>query len=297
MQTVREWMDQGIPADLAKDLPVAGAYEATVSFVLAKADDGTFQLQSGTVRWRTSNSLQISDGEVSLRDDFAGSGTYTLDPATDRISLRIDRGVNPPAGELEVEVSHPEPVDGVDLLRPGGHLPDHDGGAGWGMDLDGSALGMPLSAAGMPTPLTIVEAPGMDRTISYQRRAPLDEMNYNVEMWSDTFDDEVLVEYELRTDCTARVTALEPEAVLTYNEAAPGVLEFTVEAGVEPGSLGTLLDDLIWTFPEIPGSVLTTNPEDRARSRGDGALRGSPFQEHRFRGEDHPGSLRLSWTL
>ena len=263
MQTVREWMDQGIPVNLAEDLPVAGAYEATVAFALTQADDGTFQLQSGTVRWRTSNTLHISDGEVSLRDDFAGSGTHTLDPATDRISLRIDRGANPPSGELDVEISHPEPVDGASVFGGlGGTFEITIEGRGGEMVMDGSALDVPLSAAGMPTPVTIVEAPGMDRTISYQRRAPLDEMNYTVEMWSDAFDDEVLVEYELRTDCTALITTSEPDTVLTYNDSDPGVMEFKVEAGVEPGSLGTLLDELVWTFPEIPGSVLTTDPED-----------------------------------
>jgi hypothetical protein len=267
-QTVQRWMNEGIPVNLAGDLPVAGAYEATITFALAESGDGTFELQSGRVQWRSSNAMHVSDGEITLTDDFAGSGTYTLDPATDRISLRVDRSGAETMGELEVEITHPEPVDGSsEWSGPEGTFQITMRASGGEMVLDGSALGIPLSAAGAPTPMTVVEAPGPERSISYQRRAPMDEMNYNVEMWGDAFDDQVVVEYELSGPCTSRITAPEPDAVLAYKDGDPAVLEFTVEAKTDPYGLAPLLDELVWTFPEIPGSTLTTDPEDgRGRS-------------------------------
>lgn len=262
-QTVQRWMNEGIPIDLAQELPVAGAYEATISFALAESAGGTFELQSGRVQWRSANSMHVDDGEISLTDDFSGAGTYTLDPSSDRISLHVDHAGTQAMGELEVDITHPEPIDGSSKWSgPEGTFEITMQAHGGEMVMDGSALGMPLSVAGVPTPMTVIEAPGPERSISYQHRAPMKEMNYNVEMWGDAFDDQVVVEYELSGPCTSRITVPEPNAVLAYKDGDPAVLEFTVEAKTDPYGLAPLLDELVWTFPEIPGSTLTTDPED-----------------------------------
>jgi len=93
--------------------------------------------------------------------------------------------------------------------------------------------------------------------ISYSRKAPLSEMKGR-ETWLNVADAQSLVEYELFDSCTARIE--EPFDRIIFDDAIPGRINSFGGAEVQPLAWG---DDLEWTFPDIKGSKLTSDPADR----------------------------------
>lgn len=256
MQSVSEYLNNGVPVDLGQEFPIRAGYTATMAFDLEMADEGVFHLLRGHLVWEGSNNTRLDIEGGGIADSFHGSGSYALDPARDQVTFGTDSGQGSRTFSLEVSVIHP--------LAPTGRS-DWTGGDGafaisveandGTITLDGQSLGLPLSTVG-PFPMVLTEMVG-ERSVGYVRQGSLSEMSGS-ETWRTLTDSQVVVEYHLYAECSATITEPEADRLIMDRDQPEGV-EFTARATVTPPDWEV---DLEWEWPEVQGSEVLTKPED-----------------------------------
>jgi hypothetical protein len=252
MQSISQLLNSGVPIDLASVIPGSAHYTANVMFTIEEGDDGALHLKEGTLHWMGANELELSYEGGSITDKFGGSGSYTLDPSKDQIDLVFDRSADPMTLELTVSISHPAPTSGASEWNALGgavtiRLESHNGH----QRMSGQAMGQPIP----PTESTAIYEHG----IYYTRKGTLADLRGS-ETWRNLLDAQVFVEWELVDACSAWLETPAQNDEFTYKDDAAGTLEVEAQASVSPKAWG---DDLEWTFPELDGSALTADPEDR----------------------------------
>ena len=258
MKDLNAFLQQGTP-DLGPLLPIVADYHADVIFVLEQKTNNSFGLKSGQIHWTNSNNTRIDYDTGNIVDNFHGSSTYTLNPATSSITLTFDLKSKPPKFTLQLNLAHPMPTDGESVwtaLEGAAHIrvKAQQGKYTWSGD-----------SAGMPIPVSPEEAspPGdpFTKQIFYTYTGPT-YTDY-METWRNLLDGQSFAQFELTNKCTATIVKPEPKAKWVFDDSTPGVLEGTVRAEASPDAFA---DDLTWTFPEIGGKKPKTDPAD-ARGR------------------------------
>ncbi|MFO7917167.1 MAG: hypothetical protein R6V13_03700 [Anaerolineae bacterium] len=253
VEEITSWAHEGIPMDLA-DVGIQGYYEAQIDFILEDVGDGVMQLQSGSVRWKGYNEFESGHDKVRIRDSFQDSGRYTLDPTVDTISLTPCKGRDGDAQfETRVEIRHPCTVSGeseivlarIPIMR---------------LEADQGRVVMD-SAFPMFSDNEVLFDGSEMATLNYSYRAPVDEIHHHVKTWRDLLDSRVVVETQIRLLCETQIVSPQDEEQLTFDNSKPGTLQFTAEAEASSNREDEL-EDLIWVFPEIGDSELSTEPQD-----------------------------------
>jgi hypothetical protein len=252
MRSINDMMRQGVPIDMAAILPISAAYSADVEFTLVQDKEGKFVLESGSLRWTNSNSTSFEYDGGSIVDRFNGSGSYTLNPAKDSITLTFDFKGKQSMFELDVQISHPVPTSGSSVWNALG-----GGVTMWVKATDGYQV-MGGQTLGQPWDESVVMEGGANRGIYYYRRAPLSELR-GMETWRNLLDAQVLAQYEIYDECSVRIVEPAENERLVFNDDVNAILEGPLEAEVLPESWGNALS---WLIPEIPGSDLYSDPED-----------------------------------
>lgn len=255
MKEAGEWMNKGIPVNLAEMLPISSHYWAELEFDL-EGDGANFKLASGRLRWGAKRSGNLSYNGAQMNEAFSGQGTYVLDPAKDKIELRFDVFSEPPSQQLLISLRHPLPLNGESSWSGPENIFKISMDAKEGiMSLAGEALGKPLTSVGFPSPLMINDTPfdwGIDLAQSGRHR-----LN-GIEVWRTISDSEATLDYDLYYECGAAWE--EPkEGLMTFDEGDTGTLEVSSYLNVTPFDFGS---DLGWTMPEIDGSRRTLDPGD-----------------------------------
>ncbi len=258
MQNVSEMLNKNAPIDLGTLLPISSVYWANIEFRVVQQDANHFRLESGTLEWSARRSGELTYEDIRLREGFGGRGHYMLDPQKDRVDLVMDFSNDRPTFTLDLSVEHPMALDGDSLWQgPAGTFRISLEAAKGVYRLDGSAMGRPLAAVGFPGPLQIIDEP-FARSVGYVRRGTYDQLK-GIEVWRTVTDSTATVSYEIFEECSG--FWLKPDADnLTFDEATPGKIEERAQIEVTPEDWGS---DLLWTFPEIKASRLTTDPEDK----------------------------------
>ncbi len=253
MQSISEMLNSGVPVNVAALVPGSARYDANVRFSLEEGDDGVLHLKEGSLTWTSMNKLDFSYDSGTISDSFGGSGSYTLQPDKDSIDLVIDRDTDPMTLELTVDISHPAPTSGKSVWNAlGGAVVMELESANGEQVMSGHAFGQPIP----PSPSGGGPA---EHGIYYYRKGTLSDLDGS-ETWRNLLDAQVLVEYEIVDECSVRMDVPSENDSLTYKDDAAGTLEVEATAHASPKAYG---DDLEWTFPEIAGSDLTADPEDR----------------------------------
>ena len=249
MQRVHEWAHEGIPVDISRILPIAGSYDARLTFTLQRTGTDRYELQSGNITWSASNRLNLSDGDVIIRDGFQGSGGQPLDPARDTITLRINRRDNPPTYELDVDVNHASTISGSSeiVLGPFGQIMSLDATGG---NLTMGGLGFMLMEGG-----AIDLGPTPDGYVGYFRTGTMDQLR-GTEIWRDLLDNAVLVHYNLYSQVRA-------------DAGGPYTFEMGVPLDLSGQRSEGAITDWTWTFAPGPGCTDGPPPHGDAEKTGE----------------------------
>ena len=204
--------------------PIRASYDAFITFRLEAEDGGSrYRLSSGSVAWTTKNTTVLSAEDITFQDDFFGSGTDPLDPATDVIDLTFEeRDDGTVAWTLDVEISHPyvtsgesswtSPMGTVSIVRKGSNV-----------EMGGTAMGMQVPIPPLPPDL----AADQEKTISYLRLGTLEAAGGAVrssETWTNILEGTQVVQVEIVGSCTPAVAAPDPPR-LVFDDDTPGRIE------------------------------------------------------------------------
>lgn len=272
MQSINNLLNNGIPIDVASLIPGSASYDATVRFSLEEGDDKVLHLKEGTLSWVTTNHFEFAYDGGNITDSFGGSGSYTLDPNKDRIDLSFDHSTDPMTLELTVEISHPMPTNGNSVWNALG------GAVVFQLESSQGHQTMSGHAFGQPIPPEEVGGGVPEHGIYYYRKGTIRDL-HGSETWRNLLDAQVLAEWDIVDECSAYVNDPSDNDNLTFKDDAAGTLEVAASAEVSPEAWG---DDLEWTFPEIPGSDLTADPEDRRGTEVTFTYKGLPEKNADF---------------
>ncbi|NLD72132.1 MAG: hypothetical protein GX649_05375 [Chloroflexi bacterium] len=253
MQSIHEFLNSGVPVDLAGLLPVWGRYDATLNFTLVQQPDGAFTLQSGTVNWTVSNGAEISGDGTSIVDRFGGSGSDVLDPDSDVIRLEFDIDSDKPTFTLTVDIDAPTPTSGDSTwTAANGAIVLWEKARNGQRTMGGQVLGQEI-------PEEPVGGGVFNHGIYYSHTGPLSELQH-METWRNLLDAQVLIEYDIVDQCRARVTSPAENEKVTLPKCFACNLDVDMEANVSPTAWG---EDLTWEMPEFGGQSPNYDPEDQ----------------------------------
>lgn len=253
MKSVSDMLNNGVPIDIAALIPGTARYTANVRFSLEEGDDGVLHLREGSLTWTNTNQLEFSYDGGTITDSFGGSGSYILDPSKDTVDLSFDRSTEPMSLELKVDISHPTPTSGKSVWNALGgavtiQIDSTNGEQVW----SGQSMGQPIP------PMPSGGGPA-EHGIYYYRKGTISDLSGR-ETWRNLLDAQVVAEWEIVDACSAYIDVPSENGNLTYKDDADGTLEVDAAAHASPEAWG---EDLEWTFPEIAGSDLTADPENR----------------------------------
>ena len=253
MREVHDFLNSGVPVDLAGLLPVSAHFDAQLRFTLVQGSDGAFDLRDGSVSWSVSNGAEISGDGTSIVDLFGGQGSHTLDPASDVIRLEFDIDSDKPTFTLTIDIDVPTPTSGDSTWTAAqGAIVLWEKARNGERTMGGNVLGQEIPeepvGGGVPT-----------HGIYYTHTGPLRELEH-VETWRNLLDAQVLIDYQIVDACTARISTPAENEKVTLPKCYACSLELDMEARVQPGEWG---EDLEWELPEFGGNAPHYDPEDQ----------------------------------
>jgi len=285
------------PLDYA-ELGIIGYYDATISFILEDVSGDEYRLERGTIRWEGYNLCELSTEhtdqvigleltrplQMIISDSFGDSGSRPLDPAKDQIELRLVQNPDAPPGEtfehleyeLDLSVNPPYTVSGRSEFVP--YFPSLT------FRIEATDGKVTVKSPWHTSDTTDLSD---DFSIEHFVRDLWSNRQSHIETWQGPLGTHVVVETTIDYACKPQIHITTPESpyshteILTYDEAVPGVLQFTAEAKTRD-TWSDALDDLVWTFPEIEGSDLTTDPEDKRGRRIEVTYTGLPADNAQF---------------
>ena len=224
-------INRTVPVDLAAMLPMSATYDATVAFTLEEGQPGVYRLVDGSLRWNCSVNAEITGNGTVISDQLHGSGSYTLQPGKDKIALTFDLKHPEVTYDLEVEIEHPAPTNGLSRWSAMDGLVELEWRAQNGMVTFGG------QSFGEPIPEEVVQDEATPHGFYYQHHGDMEELTY-METWRDPADAQVLVEYTILDECSTEI--------------------------VQPPENGR------WTLSEGEGRDPGKGPEGRVHTRGVG---------------------------
>lgn len=235
-------------------LPLRTSYSALVDFTLEQGADGAFHLKSGKVAWTSDNTSRFSYDSGNLMDNFHGSGTHTLDPSEAVIDLSFDFAADPPTFELKVDLTHPTPVNGRT------EWVFWDGAGSMWYEATGGRRVWGGHCCGEQFPEEPSDGEPSDHGVHYIRKAPLSELGGGMETFRNLLDAQVVARWQITDECRASIEQPAADAELVFRGGPPGEARDAAAATVSPREWA---EDLVWTFPDLTGSSLETEPDDR----------------------------------
>ncbi len=256
--------------------PIKASYDALISFQLEAGRDGkTYRLKSGTISWSTRNFTRLSAGDITMVDDFQGSGTEELDPATDVIDLTFEPRDDGSIGwTLNVDVTHTYLTDGtsswttpiatISMVKTGPKL-----------EVSGTTAVGPVPIPPMPEDLLA----DMTKTVGYVATGTVPLIGDQIlhrEIWTNIVEGTQMVTLEVRGDCSPVIVRPDPPR-LVFDEANPAAIRDTAVLqgllSVEQGAQ--------WQFPDVPFDT-EYEPGDMQGPRLDFTWRGLPKRNEDF---------------
>lgn len=274
VQKIKKYFEEGVPEDVAIQMPVMAHYEAQIAFTLERKQKNVYTLKTGTVSWTHLNQTRLlgqQKGDAEMIDSFSGSGSTTISPPTSAITMTFNTRAKPYTFDFRMDLNHPMQINGTTqwttyweksdipafilkyAIQQGDQL------------IVGDSESMPL-------------IPPITMPVMYIKKGAKAELK-GKETFRDVIGTQYLVDYSLMGECEAKIVSPAPKAKLVYNDAKPGILEGVAEAEVTPSIYG---DGLEWTFPEIKGSKLTTEPADRRGAKVKFRYEGLPEKNTEF---------------
>ncbi|MHB0875874.1 MAG: hypothetical protein ACYC5O_07505 [Anaerolineae bacterium] len=250
-----EFLRAGINVDTS-GIPVRASYNGFIDFVLEQAADGSFKLLSGNVRWDTDNTTRLDYDSGSLEDNFHGQGSEPLDPAADAITLVFDFKAETPTFDLKVAIDHDIPMQGRTSWTFLGGV-----GSIW-CEVNGGHEVCGGNCCGEVGEPSTTDGPPDTWSISYSHKGPIHTMQHGSETWRNLLDAQVVARWEVTDECSATIDEPAEGDTLTYEEDSPGVIDRFVAGKTVPSAWA---GDLVWTFPDISGAELVTDPTDPAK--------------------------------
>ena len=256
IQDVNKMLESVYIPDLAQ-LPIEASYVADLEVTLEQQGRNKYVLKSGQINWNYHNLLDLalpgkSGGlDHKFHDEFTGSGSMELTPDNSGLTLSFDGKSSPPTMKLQGDISHPMPFEGTGTwdVEPGVMQMRVD------VKKDGTMI-WSLNALGNSGSEEPYRGSVETQFLNLNLTATADSLRGS-QTWRGPVGTQFAVEYDFTGECAVEITRPEPNAKWTFDESQPGVIQGKVAAWVEPFSLSNRLE---WTFPEIPGSKLTTQP-------------------------------------
>lgn len=273
VQKVKKYFEEGVPEDVAIQMPVMAKYEAQIAFTLERKQKNLYTLKTGTVTWTHLNQTRLvgeKKGDAEMIDHFSGSGSTTISPPTSAITMTFDTRSKPYTFDFRMDLNHPMPINGTTSWTT------------YWEDSDVPAFILKYAIQGdrliVGDGSSVLLEPPITMPVMYIKKGTKAELK-GKETFRDIIGTQYLVDYSLMGECDAKIISPAPKAKLVYNDAKPGILEGVAEADVTPGIYG---DGLEWIFPEIKGSKLTTEPADRRGVKVKFRYEGLPEENSEF---------------
>ncbi len=235
-------VNKTVATDLNGILPYSASRETVIAFTLVEKDRGVFELEEGSVDWRTASFGEISADGFSLSDRFEGSGNHSLDLKTDRIALSIDLDDPDLRFTLEVDISYPLPVDGVSR-------------ASWPHDIvtlevreQAGRTTFGGTSFGQTIPRESMGEEPFEVMLYYRYVGSVDELAAYTETWRDATDTQVVVTYRLGEDCQTEIIEPPERDRWTLSDGEGVILERDLKAESLPRVWS---EDLTWKLDDL----------------------------------------------